>query len=106
MFFETFVGNIYQSPREICATFGTKLFFLLKLTLLFNGKHFLKLTEVFTKELFSVQCRKNIVIVTQRAFLFVLVLATIIMEVMIDILFAEELTLILRFVTSCYMSRD
>ena len=56
MFFESFVGKIYQSPREICATSGiTKLFFLLKLTLLFNGKHFLKLIEVFTtEELFSV----------------------------------------------------
>ena len=36
------------------------------------------------------------VIVTQRAFLFVFVLDIIIMEVMIDNLFAEELTLILR----------
>ena len=26
MFFETFVGNIYQSSREICATSGTTKF--------------------------------------------------------------------------------
>ena len=51
----------------------------------------------------------NIVIVTQRAPPFVFVLdatAIIIMEVMIDILSLKDFTLILRFVISCYISRN
>ena len=54
MVFETFVGNVYQNPREICATSGTKSFFLLKSTLLFKGKHFLKSAEVFTRTVLSI----------------------------------------------------
>ena len=60
MFFETFVGNIYQSPREICATSGThKFLFSSQINPLFNGKHFLKSTEVFTKELSEKYCHCN-----------------------------------------------
>ena len=51
----------------------------------------------------------NIVIVTQRAPRFVFVLdatVIIIMEVMIDTLSLKNFKLILRFVISCYISRN
>ena len=50
MFFETFVGNFYQSPREICATSGaTKFLFSSQINPFVQRETFLKINWSFHK---------------------------------------------------------
>ena len=104
MFFETFVGNIYQSPREICATFGTtKFLFSSQINPFVQRETFLKINWSFHKRtVLSIvsekYCHCN---ATRVPFRF--------RNGSNDwhfICWRIELTLILRFVTSCYISRD